>query len=228
MDINIEELKIRKQDLVENPTPRVAIGLVLDTSGSMSGEPVAELNEGVKVFFDAIRGDETARYAAEICVVTFGGMAASKLLDFASIERQNVPCFDASGNTPMGQGVNIALDLLDQRKKEYSQAGVDYYQPWLVLMTDGQPTDEIEVAVKRTVELLEKKKLTIFPIGVGPSADMNTLARFSPKRAPIRLKGLNFAAFFEWLSKSVSRVSQSTPGEKVQLDIEGLKGWGEL
>lgn len=81
MDINIEELKIRKQDLVENPTPRVAICLVLDTSGSMSGEPVAELNEGVKVFFDAIRGDETARYAAEICIVTFGEAGAAKLLD---------------------------------------------------------------------------------------------------------------------------------------------------
>lgn len=128
----------------------------------------------------------------------------------------------------MGSAVNLALDLLDARKKEYSSAGIDYYQPWLVLMTDGQPTDSIDSAVQRSVQLLETKKLTIFPIGIGASADMAVLGRFSPKRTPLRLKGLNFRTFFEWLSKSVSRVSQSIPGEAVPLDEKGLKGWAEL
>ena len=78
------------------------------------------------------------------------------------------------------------------------------------------------------VNSANNKKLTIFPIGIGNSADMNVLKRFSPKRDPLKLKGLNFKEFFEWLSKSVSRVSQSTPGETVQLDLGGIKGWGEL
>ena len=51
---------------------------------------------------------------------------------------------------------------------------------------------------------------------------------FSPNRPPLKLKGLNFQEFFEWLSQSVSRVSQSTPGDKVELDIEGIKGWAQL
>ena len=57
---------------------------------------------------------------------------------------------------------------------------------------------------------------------------MSTLAMFSKKRPPLRLQGLNFKQFFEWLSKSVVRVSQSRPGEKVNLDLEGIKGWAEL
>ena len=57
---------------------------------------------------------------------------------------------------------------------------------------------------------------------------MNILARFSPGRPPLKLKGLNFREFFTWLSKSVSKVSQSTPGDVVPLDVEGLKGWAEL
>ena len=57
---------------------------------------------------------------------------------------------------------------------------------------------------------------------------MSVLARFSPKRSPMKLQGLKFKEFFEWLSQSVSVVSQSIPGEKIELDIEGLKGWADL
>jgi uncharacterized protein YegL len=225
-----QELVVRRDELVNNPTARVPVCLCLDTSGSMEGAPIAELNEGVGMFFHAIQDDEVAKYAAEIAVVAFGE-TAQKLLDFGSITRQQVPILKAYGGTPMGGGVNLALDLLEARKKEYSQAGIDYYQPWLVLMTDGQPTDEaetVQMAVKRTVSLTDAKKLTLFPIGIGSGADMAALARFSPKRTPLRLEGLNFKAFFEWLSKSVARVSQSIPGESVPLDEKGVKGWADL
>jgi uncharacterized protein YegL len=223
----MSDLVIRQQDLVENPTARVPVCLVLDASGSMSGEPIKELNEGVKLFFDSIMEDEIARYSAEICIVTFATQAKMQL-DFASIERQVIPKIKANGTTPMGKAVEMALELLEQRKQEYSEVGVDYYQPWMVLMTDGKPTDNINKAVEKTVKLINKNKLTIFPIGIGKNADMDVLARFSPKRVPLRLKGLNFREFFEWLSQSVSKVSQSTPGDVIELDVDGIKGWGEL
>ena len=101
-------------------------------------------------------------------------------------------------------------------------------KPGLIMMTDGQPTDSIETAVSQTCDLIENRKLTIFPIGIGDSVDMSVLARFSPKRSPMKLQGLKFKEFFEWLSQSVSVVSQSIPGEKIELDIEGLKGWADL
>lgn len=87
-----EEFIIRQQELVENPTPRVPICLVLDVSGSMSGDPIEELQEGVRMFFDAIREDDVAQYAAEIAIVTFGGVAR-KALDFSrSIVRKFRRC----------------------------------------------------------------------------------------------------------------------------------------
>ena len=98
-------------------------------------------------------------------------------------------------------------------------------------MTDGEPNGsaaELERAILRTNELAKMRKLTIFPLGVGQEADMNCLARFSPRRPPLRLKGMNFKDFFEWLSASVSRTSQSMPGDKIKLDLEGIKSWGEL
>ena len=248
---------VRLEDLVNNPTPRVPICLCLDTSGSMNavegecietGETVyddgrtwnvvtggtsriEELRKGVEQFYETIREDEIAVYSAEICIVTFDNKAAC-VLDFANVDRQEtIPELHPIGDTSMGEGVNLALDLLEQRKQEYKDKGVDYYQPWLVLMTDGVPNgdeDELNRAIERTVEMVNQRKLTVFPIGIGNECDMSTLNHFSPKRPALRLQGLKFREFFEWLSKSVSKTSQSIPGENVKLDLEGIKGWAEL
>lgn len=248
---------LRIEDLINNPTPRVPICLCLDTSGSMgavegncvrTGETVYEdgrtwnlvtggtsrisqLQKGVEQFYAAIREDEIAVYSAEICIVTFNS-TASCVMDFANIERQEtIPKLTASGDTAMGEGVNLALDLLEQRKQEYKDKGVDYYQPWLVLMTDGAPNgsaEELERAIQRTVEMVNNKKLSIFPIGIGNESSISVLNRFSPKRPALKLQGLKFQEFFAWLSKSVSTTSQSMPGESVKLDLEGIKGWAEL
>lgn len=222
-----EKYILRQEDLVENPTARVPICLVLDVSGSMAGAPINELNEGVRLFFDAIKADDVAQYAAEICVVTFGS-SVTKVLDFMSIERQTVPALNADGATPMGAGVSLGLDLLEARKDDYKRAGVDYYQPWLVVMTDGEPTDDISMAAARIKSLVVGKKLSVFPIGIGSSANMMKLGNLSPTRPPLRLQGLNFKEFFTWLSRSVSRVSQSTPGESVELDTAGIQAWGKV
>lgn len=222
-----EQYILRQEDLVVNPTARVPICLVLDVSSSMDGEPIAELNEGVGMFFNAIRADDVAQYAAEIAVVTFGS-SVQKAVDFMAIDRQEVPALRANGATPMGEGVLMGLDLLEARKLDYQRAGVDYYQPWLVVMTDGEPTDDLSAASERIRALVAAKKLTVFPIGIGSGANMTKLAMLSPTRPPLRLRGLNFKEFFEWLSRSVSRVSQSTPGETVALDTAGIAAWGQV
>ncbi len=186
---------------------------------------------GQAPFYDAIDADDDAHDAAEISIIEFNS-GTSLIQDYASIERlQRIDKIDPTGATFLGEGVNLALDTLEARKSVYSGSGVLYYQPWLVLMTDGQPNGdnrELERAVERVTELVNVKKLTVFPIGIGADADMSVLARFSPNRPPLRLRGLNFKEFFEWLSKSVSRVSRSTPGDTVKLDLEGLAGWAEL
>ena len=218
-------------ELVDNPTPRVPVVLCLDCSWSMHGDPIRELNEGVKTFYDAINADEVARYSAEICIVTFG--PAQKETDFQTLDMNpHPPILTADGNTPMGEAVKLSLDLLESRKGEYRSKGVDYYQPWLVLMTDGAPyggsTAVLNEQIDRVAQMVQDRKLTVFPIGIGDNADMKVLNRFSPGRAALKLKGLNFADFFSWLSKSVSKVSQSTPGDKITLDVQGIKGWAEL
>ena len=104
---------IRIEDLVNNPTARVPVCLCLDTSASMAGEAITELNKGIKLFYDAIRKDETAFYSAEISIVTFGTKAKC-VTDFSSLQVQTTPPkLKASGKTPMGEAVKLALNMLE-------------------------------------------------------------------------------------------------------------------
>ncbi len=227
------ELTIRQKDLYNNPQPRLAVGLLLDTSGSMlTDNRIGELNDGVKLFFDSVSNDEDTKYSVELCIVTFGG-AVSKILDFANLDRQVVefnqrmPLTVKSPNdpTPMGEAVELAIKLLNERKAEYKSAGVEYYQPWLVLMTDGQATDSIDNASMLTTGMEKLDKLTIFPTAIGRGANLKELGRFSLKRTPLRLKGLNFKEFFEWLVDSAKSTSQKAPGQKTKL---APTGWAEI
>lgn len=221
---------IALDDLVDNPTSRVAISLCLDASISMSGTPMQELNSGVASFYEAINHDEIAKFSAEISIVTFGPV--QKETDFQTVASQpHPPVLQADGNTPLGEAVKLSLDLLDERKQAYKDNGIDYYQPWLVLMTDGQPNGSaavLDAQIARVTKLAADRKLAVFPIGIGDQADMSTLSRFSDPRPAFKLQGLNFQSFFSWLSASVSRVSQSTPGDGVPMDVDGVKSWADF
>ena len=158
------KLDIDEADLIENPTPRVAVSLCIDTSGSMAGGKIQELIEGLNLFYDAIEEDDDAHDAAEVSIVEFNS-GANLIQDFANIEAlKRVSTIIATGATHMGEGVNLALDALERRKKTYSDNGVLYYQPWLVLMTDGHPNGSaaaLEDAITRVTEMVTKKKLTV-------------------------------------------------------------------
>lgn len=218
---------IGDDDLVYNTASRVPVCLCLDVSGSMSN-CIGELQEGVKQFYDAVRKSDTARLSCEISIVTFDSYV-NILEDFSLVDKKKNPRFTASGSTNMTDGILKALELLDERKKDYNRNGIHYHQPWLVIMSDGAPNDPQSVervqAVIRDME--NNKKLVVFAIGIGNYADMEVLNNFS-KRGAKALKGFNFEGFFEWLGKSVSIVSQSKVGEKVNLDMTDLDTWAEI
>lgn len=220
-DKPIPVLTLSQKDLVDNPSSRLPVALLLDTSGSMlTDNRIGELNKGIDLFFNSILEDEVTRYSVELSIITFG-RHVTKVLDFANVERQ-VPDFQKNmpitvnspmDGTPMGEAVEMAIKILDERKLEYKTAGVEYYQPWIVLMTDGQPTDSILNATLLTSSLVEAGKLSFFPIAIGAGANLVELNRFSPNRPTLRLRGLNFREFFEWLKESAKSTSQSTPGQ---------------
>lgn len=210
---------LRQEDLLTNPTTRLPICLCLDVSGSMDGAPILELQKGVEFFFEAIKIDTIARYSVELSIVTFGS-TANVILDFANVDRQQIPLLEIDGSTNMDAGVNLAIDILEKRKKEYSSKGVDYYQPWLVIMTDGYPDNMPVNAISRVTKLGSNKKLTVFSVAIGDGADKTILKQFSTIKDGMVFKVKSpehFKEYFEWLSQSVLVASQSVPGDKPRL-----------
>lgn len=194
-------------DLCQNPSPRCACMLVLDTSGSMSGAPIQELNQGLQAFVEAVQEDEMSAYSVEIGVITAGGTVREELPFTTANAIREVSPLVADGITPLGAAVELALRRLEERKAAYKRAGVAYYQPWLVIISDGEPTDSWQAVAQQTSALSQQRKLVVMPVGVS-QANMAILGQFSSRPAK-HLAGLKFREFFEWLSASMSRVSAS-------------------
>ena len=220
-----KDFVLNQEALIDNSNPRIPICLVIDISSSMQGKPIAELQRGVGKFFEELRADKTTATSTEVAIVTFSSHAKT-VLDFRALNTQEIPHFNTYGLTSMGEGVMHALDVIDSRKKQYQAAGIDYYQPWLVMMTDGYPTDDISAASDAIYSLVKSRRLTVFPIGID-SADTSMLSRLGGGHPVLKLQGLKFSNFFAWLSKSVSCVLQSTPGKSVTLP-SGLETWAEF
>jgi uncharacterized protein YegL len=209
-------------DFADNPEPRCPCVLLLDTSGSMNGKPIDQLNAGLAAFRDSLLQDKLASLRVEVAVITFGGKAVL-FQDFVTIDQFNPPTLTAGGSTPMGEAINLGLDRLEDRKQLYKKTGTAYFRPWLFLITDGEPTDEWQSAAQRVQEFESRKAIAFFSIGV-EKANLTRLTQIAPQeRPPKSLNGLNFNALFLWLSKSLTNVSHSKVGDQVPL--EPIDGW---
>lgn len=212
-------------DLIDNPSPRCACILVLDTSGSMSGDPIDQLNAGVVEFINSIQNDDLAKYSVELAIIT-AGSSIEEVMPFTVAKNVDYnQRFEASGLTPLGGAVDQALRMLDERKEEYRQTGTPYYQPWMVLISDGAPTDKWQHIAAKATSLANEKKLVSLVVGVN-NADMATLGQFS-NRPALKLQGLNFSDFFEWLSQSMSRVS-SSGSTSSQVNLPSVNSWASI
>ncbi|HVE75399.1 MAG TPA: VWA domain-containing protein [Actinomycetota bacterium] len=231
----VQESSLEQRVEIANPQhPHCATVLVVDTSSSMAGDKIRQLNDGIRIFKDDVSGDELARKRVDLAVVSFGG-SVSVEHDFSSIEDFEPPQMNADGGTPMGEALLRAIEMVRSRKQSYKDEGTDYFRPWIFLITDGEPTDMGPGDEKwnRVVDAIhageDGREFLFFAVGVEP-ADMNTLAMIAPaERPPLGLRPGRFREMFTWLSKSQQRVSVSRVGEQVPLDDPtGPSGWAEI
>lgn len=212
--------------LDQNPNQRTPCLLVLDSSGSMEVKTskrttrIDELNTGLSVLEEELKKDPTARTRVQLAIVCVGGAAgeADIMLDWT--DANDFSAFDlvAGGTTPLGKGLNLALQLVESQKQAYKTKGISYTRPWIMVISDGEPTDspsEWQLAVDACRAAEGKKRCVIYPIGV-EGVNVAKLQEISTTPV-LLLNEVKFIELFQWLSASLSSASRSAENDTVQL-----------
>jgi uncharacterized protein YegL len=189
----------------------MALVFLLDTSGSMSGDPIRHLNEGLNRFKAEVCKDKQTRDILDVAIIEFN-TTHRVVQDFVPVEYMEEITLAASGGTNMTPAIEAALDMVNDRSKFYKKSGTVPYKPWVILISDGAPLDDISGAVKRIKDMEENGKVSFRSLGV-EGYDPKVLHDLSGQKV-MKLTGTDFTSFFDWVAKSMRSVSQSSPHEK--------------
>ncbi|MDR0318873.1 MAG: VWA domain-containing protein [Nitrososphaerota archaeon] len=215
----------------------VACVFLLDTSRSMSGDAVDNLNKGLQEFKNQTMSnttlDEHTKSCIDVALISFGSkvllhtnlgttVRRDQEFDMASVfvpvSLMNPPVLRASGGTPMGEAINWALDIIEQQKKRYNDFGTPYYRPWVFCITDGEPTDDYKAAAQRLKEMEDDNKVLGYCVGV-ENFNKGAMANIFDTARVFELANLDFPGLFKFVSNSLDTVRNSDPVAGNQVDV---------
>lgn len=202
--------------------------LLLDVSFSMSGKRIKSLQAGIESFHKEIMEDQTSRNRLEVAILTYGEYV-KVLQQPALVDDFEIPKLVSTGSTSMGKGIEDAIEIVEARKSWYKMTGQPYYRPWIINITDGEPTDmpNIQDVGDQLRENIKNKNFFFFNVGV-EDASMTILEKLSSKEMPpAKLEGLKFAEFFKWLSASIQIIAASADKETESVNLPSPSDWME-
>jgi len=197
---------------LESAQKRIPCVILLDTSSSMEGDPISALSKSLPRAKSAIENDNMAKLAVELAVITFGNGGVKCVQDWTDVSNFHPPVLSAGGTTPLGDALNLAMDMIDTRKAYYRQKGASYYQPWLWILTDGAPDKDAawKTGSKRVKTAVENRKLAAWALTTDVHQEsLDSMGEAVSTNHILLLEQMNFEAAFEWLSKSLVRVSKT-------------------
>lgn len=196
---------------------KLPVYLLLDTSGSMHGEPIESVKNGMQLLINSLRSDPYALENAHVSVITFDS-TAKQVVPLTELPAFQCPMITASGGTSLGEGLSLlASCILSEVKRGTTDSRGDW-RPLIFIMTDGCPTDNWQQGLDK---LKQVRTAIIVACGAGPGADTSVLKQITEVVVQIDTADQSsIKAFFKWVSSSVSVGSQKV--ESGQKEVTGL------
>jgi len=196
---------------------RLPVYLLLDTSGSMGGEPIEAVKNGVQIMISSLRGNPQAQETAYISVITFDSVANQiiPLTDLGSFQMKDI---QATGTTALGEGLKLLSNCIDNEVTTTTPETKGDWKPLVFIMTDGVPTDSWQNGL---IEFKKRKTGIVVACAAGIGADTSVLKQITDNVVELATAdSQSIAKFFAWVTASIG--VSSTKVEDSGKEVIGL------
>ena len=185
---------------------KLPVYLLLDTSGSMCGEPIQAVANGICTFGQAISSDPYALETMHVGVITFDS-EAKEVVPLTEAAQFQPPTLVASGCTELGAALRLVKQCAERDVKKSTDAGKGDWKPLVFILTDGGPTDDWQQGLQ---EFNQYKWGTVVACAAGAGADDSVLRQITNNVVYLSGADANsLKAFFNWVTASASLASQN-------------------
>ncbi len=199
---------------------RLPVYLLLDTSGSMSGEPIEAVKNGLNLLVSTLRQDPYALETAWLSVITFDDRA-EQLVPLTELASFQEPDLHAGGCTALGGALSLLAQKIETEVTRTTYEVKGDWKPLVFIMTDGVPTDDLYAGL---AAFKQRKCGVVVACAAGQGANTNTLKQITEVVVQLDTADSDtIRAFFKWVSASVSTGSQ-----KVEESCKDVSGLSEL
>lgn len=218
----MDSIRVEMEDFIENTANRVPICIVVDTSFSMNNNKrIVHVNNGIQTFIKNSAEDEYAVDSLDLCIIAFDGddaIIAYPFTNVAKLQSMFQP-LKANGLTPLGRAVELGLQQIDEVMRNYTAQGITVFRPWLIIMSDGEATDDTDAVARKVREQVSQRKIKIKCIDMGDGDGKGDLYKFTNDGTVDTISSFQIENFFMMLSRSAVALSASTPGEDYMTPI---------
>lgn len=196
---------------------RLPVYLLLDTSGSMSGEPIEAVKNGVQIMISSLRQNPQAIETAFLSVITFDSTAQQiiPLTDLASFQMVDIK---ATGVTALGEALKLVANKIENEVQKTTTEQKGDWKPLVFIMTDGIPTDDWQSGLN---EFKKSKVAFTVACAAGSGADADILKQITENVVSLdTADSASIGKFFQWVTASIG--VSSTKVEDSGKEVTGL------
>lgn len=196
---------------------RLPVYLLIDTSGSMHGEPIEAVKSGLQMLVSSLRQDPYALETAYLSVITFSS-EAKQVIPLTELAQFQTPELTATGTTAMGEALTLLARCIENEVQKGTAEQKGDWKPVVFMLSDGAPTDDLDRGIK---DLATVRTGTFVACAAGHNADTSVLKRITELVVNLdTADATSIKSFFKWVSSSISVSSQKV--EQGKKEVAGL------